>query len=111
TAGKPSAWHARWGSGPGELGRAHPQEGNPEAPMSFVPTANGLLVLDQVNARLVRFGADGSATEVRLTQRAPQDVAVAADGTLAVLDRLGDKDVALLAPDGRALGTLPLAGP
>lgn len=104
-------FRARWGAGPGELGRSLPQEGNPEAPMSFAPAPDGsLVVLDQVNGRLVRVAADGSTREVALGQRAPQDVVVAHDGTLAVLDRLGDRDVALYGPDGAALGTLPLAG-
>lgn len=102
---------ARWGSGPNELGRSRPEEGNPEAPMSLAVGPDGaLVVLDQVNGRLVRFGADGSTRATELAQRAPQDLAIAADGTTAVLDRLGDRNVALYGPDGRALGQLPLSG-
>jgi hypothetical protein len=101
-----------WGSGPGQLGHELPQEANPEAPMSLTVDARGnVLVLDQVNQRLVRFGPDGQpAGTVRVDLRAAQDVATAADGTMAVLDRLGDRTVALLGPDGRERGRLPLEG-
>lgn len=103
---------ARWGSGPDQLGRDRPSEANPEAPMSFtVDGAGNVLVLDQVNGRLVRFGRDGGVVgTVRLPLRAPQDIAVARDGTLVVLDRLGDAAVAIVEPDGRVRATLPLVG-
>lgn len=102
-----------WGSGLGRLGRRRPAEGNPEAPMSLAVTPHGdILVLDQVNERIVRFGSDGKArAEVSVTQQAPQDITVAQDGTLAVLDRLGDKTVALIDPEANKLkGELPLKG-
>src|SRR5512140_3618463 len=104
---------ASWGSGPGQLGRHHSGEGNPEAPMSLAVTPRGdVMVLDQVNGRIVRFGPDGKVRgTVPVTQQAPQDVAVAKDGTLAVLDRLRDKTVALIDPDTKELkGELPLTG-
>jgi hypothetical protein len=79
--------------------------------MSFTVEKDGsLLVLDQVNGRLVRFGARGPAS-IPVSQRAPQDVAVAPDGSLAVLDRLGDRSVALLGPEGQVRGELPIEGP
>ncbi|MBJ6765901.1 PQQ-like beta-propeller repeat protein [Myxococcaceae bacterium JPH2] len=102
-----------WGSGSGQLGRSRPREGNPEAPMSLAPTSRGgVVVLDQLNGRLMRLGADGGMVgTTRLTQQTPQDVTVAKDGTLLVLDRLRDKTVALLDPETGALkGELPLEG-
>ncbi|WP_267146721.1 NHL repeat-containing protein [Pyxidicoccus xibeiensis] len=102
-----------WGSGPSQLGRERPQEGNPEAPMSLALTPLGdIVVLDQVNGRLVTFSPDGEALgTMPLTQQTPQDVTVAKDGTLLVLDRLRDKTVALLDPETGALrGELPLEG-
>lgn len=101
-----------WGSGDGQLGHSRPDEANPEAPMSLAPApGGGVWVLDQVNGRLVKFGASGAAeTTVRLTQQAPQDVTVAADGTVVVMDRLVDKSVALFGPDGKQRGELPLVG-
>jgi hypothetical protein len=112
--GEPSAFAivASWGSGPNELGRSRPEEGNPEAPMSFAFDPFGRpLVLDQVNGRIVRHDASGKATgSFPVTQQAPQDLAVARDGTTATLDRLVDKSVALLDAEGRLLGELPVEG-
>jgi hypothetical protein len=101
-----------WGSGVGQLGHDRPHEGNPEAPMSFAPDpSGGMVVLDQVNHRLVRFGPDGHAAgTIPLTQQAPQDIAVAHDGSIAVLDRLGQPSVSVLGPDGTQRATLPLVG-
>ena len=102
---------AGWGSGTGQLGRSIPQEGNPEAPMSFAIAPGGrAVVLDQVNGRLSRFGPDGRPLEsVPVTQQAPQDVTVAKDGTTLVLDRVKDKTVAVL-KDGQLVGDLPVEG-
>ncbi|MEI7892554.1 MAG: hypothetical protein WCI05_05660 [Myxococcales bacterium] len=93
-----------WDSG--VLGRSRPREGNPEGPTSFAVVADGLLVLDRVNGRLVRLGG----TSIPLDLRAPDDLAVAADGTMAVLDRLGDKAIGLFDPQGKPLGKLSLVG-
>ncbi len=101
-----------WGSGSENLGRDRPEEANPEGPMSFAVDAQGrAVVLDQVNGRLLRLGEDGAVKdEVPLTVRAAQDVAVAQDGTLAVLDRLADRTVAIHDETGKLLGELPVAG-
>jgi hypothetical protein len=101
-----------WGSGPGQLGRNRPDEANPEAPMSFAVDSNGTTwVLDQVNNRLVKVDRSGqSVGTVPLTLQAPQDVTVAKDGTVVVMDRLVDKAVALVGPDGKQLGELKLEG-
>ncbi|ADO73131.1 hypothetical protein [Stigmatella aurantiaca] len=103
-----------WGSGPSQLGRERPQEGNPEAPMSLATTPQGeAVVLDQINGRLVRLGPDGLVRGTTpLTQQTPQDVTVAKDGTLLVLDRLKDQSVALIDPiTGELKGDLPVTGP
>ena len=102
----------KWGSGLDELGRLSGKESNPEAPMSIAAGANGeVVVLDQVNGRLVKLGPDGKPiSETRTTLAAPQDVAVGKDGTTAVLDRLGDKSVQILGPDGKVIGALPIEG-
>lgn len=68
-------------------------------------------ILDQVNGRLVRLERDGKpAGTVPVPVQAPQDVVVAPDGTALVLDRLVDKAVAVLGPDGKPRGELPLVG-
>lgn len=104
---------AQWGGAPGRLGKSSPNEANPEGPMSFGFTADGrMLALDQVNRRLAWYNPDGGFDRAQETsQRAPQDVAVSPDGTTAVLDRLGDKNVEILDKNGRSVGKLPLEGP
>jgi hypothetical protein len=100
------------GSHKDQLGRERPQEGNPMGPMSLAHDAKGnVYVLDQVNGRVVRRGPDGAleqTSEVKL--RAAQDVAVGKDGSMAVLDRLGDKAIALYEPSGALRAQLPLEG-
>ncbi|MEI8257235.1 MAG: hypothetical protein WCJ30_16295 [Deltaproteobacteria bacterium] len=103
---------APWGSQLGQLGHDRPQEANPEGPMSLATDAQGnVFVLDQLNHRIVRYGRDGRAAQsVPLTQGAAQDVAVGRDGTLAVLDRHADQNVAVVGPDGTPRGSLPIVG-
>lgn len=100
---------ARWGAGEGELGRSRPQEGNPEGPMSFAEAGDDLLVLDQVNGKVTRFdkksGQPKSSFKTSLTT---QDIAIAKDGTVVLLDRLVEKSIRLVDKSGRAIGTLML---
>ena len=101
-----------WGNGAGKLGRNRPEEANPEAPMSLSRDGQGnTWVLDQVNGRMVKLDKDGKVVaEMPLPLQTPQDMAVTKDGTAAVLDRLVDKAVALLGPDGKQVGELKLLG-
>jgi hypothetical protein len=80
--------------------------------MSFtVDSRGGLLVLDQVNRRMVRYGADGKPLgEVPLDLRSPQDVASGEDGSTAVMDRLVNKSVAIYDAEGSLKGEIPLEG-
>src|ERR1044071_9790448 len=50
---------AGFGAGPGQLGGRAADESNPEGPMAIVATSGGLAVLDQVNARIVRYDMNG----------------------------------------------------
>lgn len=101
-----------WGSGDNELGRDRPDEANPEAPMSLTVDAQGnVWVLDQVNARLVKLDKTGKRVGATpLTVQAAQDVAIAADGTAVVMDRLVDKSIALVGADGKLRGELKIEG-
>ncbi|HEX7602260.1 MAG TPA: hypothetical protein VF316_11670 [Polyangiaceae bacterium] len=101
-----------WGGGDGQLGRSRPQEANPEGPMSLAADGKGgALLLDQVNGRVVRVDADGKPKgTIKVPLLGAQDVAVASDGTVAVLDRLADKQVQLFGADGKPRGSLPLEG-
>ncbi len=78
--------------------------------MAFTIGPDGTLwILDQVNGRLLKLRPGQTKPEaVKLSLLAPQDVKVAADGTVVVLDRLGDRAIALIGADGEPLGTLPL---
>lgn len=101
-----------WGSGDDALGRERQQEGNPEAPMSLAIAPDGTIsVLDQVNQRLVRLDANGKRIgSTPLPLQAAQDVVVTKDGTSLVIDRLVDKAVAIIGPDGKQRGELPIEG-
>lgn len=100
------------GSTKDQLGRDRPAEGNPTAPMSLGRDGAGrLYVLDQVNGRVVRHGADGkvdATSDMKLL--AADDLSVGKDGSMAVLDRLSSKAVALYDQGGALLGELPLEG-
>jgi hypothetical protein len=101
-----------WGAGKGQLGRHRPKEGNPEGPMSLtLDKAGNSFVLDQVNGRVVKLDAHGNPIGTQqLTVQAAQDMAVAKNGNLLVMDRLVDKTVAVMGADGKSLGELPVGG-
>jgi hypothetical protein len=76
--------------------------------MSVVGSGEHFFVLDQVNDRVTRWGKDGKAQVVaELGGLEAADMAVAADGSVAVLDRLVGKEVAVF-KDGKRVGSLPL---
>jgi len=102
----------RWGSGAGEFGRKEAQESNPEAPMSFFVTPSGeILVLDQVNGRIQRFGSDGKPRgEVKVYSETVQDLAVDGQGNLLVLDRLVESELTIYSPDGQPQQRIPVVG-
>lgn len=99
---------ARWGSGRGELGRERQTEGNAEGPMSFAFVDGKLVVLDQVNRRVTRYGADGRVESESDAPQTAQDIAVAKNGSSALLDRLSAKSVGIHDPSGKKIGELPL---
>ncbi|MEO7095539.1 MAG: hypothetical protein ABI175_19945, partial [Polyangiales bacterium] len=103
---------AKWGTSDNELGRTKATESNPEGPMSLTVGPDGtVIVLDQVNGRLVKLGKDGKPIgTVNINVKGAQDVAATKDGSLLVLDRIADKMVSILGPDGKVVGTLPVEG-
>lgn len=80
--------------------------------MSFTVDALGQTwILDQVNGRLVKVDRNGKQLgSVPLPVQAGQEVVTTADGKMLVMDRLVDKAVAVLGPDGKQLGELPIEG-
>lgn len=103
---------ASWGGKDDQLGRDRPSEGNPIGPLSFDVDGKGRVhVLDGVNGRLVTRGADGKTESTTVLDAPyPEDVAVADDGSTAVLDRHRDKSVSLYDENGKRIGKLPLEG-
>lgn len=102
-----------WGTGPGEFGREFaPDSAHPEVPLTLnVDSQGNTYVLDQVNGRIVRFDKDGKPLEpFPLTQQTPRDFTISPAGTTLVLDQLRDKSIAVLDPQGRLLGELPVTG-
>ncbi|HRI68511.1 MAG TPA: hypothetical protein PK156_29985 [Polyangium sp.] len=105
---------APWGgSSIEQLGHSRPSEANPEAPMSVTMDSQGrMFVLDQVNGRILRVGANGKPEGVipLKQQEAAQDLAIAQDGSVAVLDRFSSKSIVMYDQQGKALGEIPLQG-
>lgn len=111
--GQPGVLFAQlgWGSGPHALGRERPEEANPEAPMSFLATAEGAIVLDQLNGRIVHLDKNGKfVREDKLHVRAAQDIAQGPHGEVLAMDRLVSREVEILDKSGHSVGTLPLEG-
>ncbi len=74
-------------------------------------THGNVTVLDQVNDRVVKLDKTGKVIgSSPLTVQGAQDLAIAADGTTLVLDRVIDKSVAVIGADGKLIGELPLEG-
>lgn len=108
------AFFSPWGgSSADQVGRERPEEGNPVGPMSLATDRRGrTYVLDQVNDRVTRRGPDGRVeATIPVKLAGAQDVAVADDGSMVVLDRLGDKRLAIYDEGGRVRGEIPLGGP
>lgn len=99
---------AAWGSGKGQLGHSLMSEGNPEGPMSLVRAGDDLLVLDQVNRRVVRYDKAGRPIATFDTTATTQDINVAKDGSVVMLDRLKEKRVRIVDRNGKPLGELPI---
>lgn len=101
-----------WGSGGAMLAKREGNESSPEAPMSFAVAANGdIVILDQVSSRVVRFDARGTLVwEHALPGDTFQDVEVAADGRVIVLDRLVRRTLYVVDPKDGATREVPLEG-
>lgn len=110
--GSDTVFTARWGGGLDELGHERLDEGNAAGPMSFAVDGKGrTLVLDSVNGRIVRRGVDGKAeVAIPIDLRVPQDLATAPDGSMVVLDRFSNKEVAIYDESGQLMGSLPVEG-
>ncbi|MBX3233329.1 MAG: hypothetical protein KIT84_33580 [Labilithrix sp.] len=97
----------KWGAGDNELGHLVQAEGNPEGPMSLARAGDDLLVLDQVNNRIVRYSGGKQVGSFAATATT-QDVVVAKDGTIVTLDRLKEKSLRFYDKDGRERAQLSI---
>lgn len=77
--------------------------------MSLALAGDDLFVLDQVNGRLARYDRSGRLERHMDVPGTVQDLAIAKDGSIALIDRLAGKAVTLLDANGRKIGELPLA--
>jgi len=94
-----------WGGGPGEAGRHEGGESAPVGPMSFTVLPSGeIYILDQVNVRVLRFEPGSKkSSQIPVGSDTFQDLAVAADGTIVLLDRLVRRAVVLMDTGGNEL--------
>lgn len=95
-----------FGAGAEALGRGVTADGRFVAPSSFLADGDELVVLDQENARIWR----SKGAPIPLPGKHADDVARAADGALAVLDRKEGKEITMLDPSGRVRGRIPIEG-
>jgi len=120
TRGKTKLWvRSKYGAAEELLGfRPIPPggAGASRVPQGFVVTKEGdLLVLDSEKKRLVWYGRDAQIKRKLPLEGGllmPADIAIAADGTIAVMDHEGihTKGTVLLSPDGKLKGMLPQSG-
>ncbi|MEZ5096572.1 MAG: hypothetical protein R2731_10895 [Nocardioides sp.] len=102
-----------WGDGPDEFGINEQLSGPPS--FDIDPTTGDIVILDQMNSRIVRVSANGKSVTrpIQLHTGAP-DLAVAPDGTLDVLwvRTISGATLERFAPSGgEAIGEIQLATP
>ena len=95
-----------WGTHGSAVGKDDGNQSAPMGPMSFTVGPDGeLFVLDQLNFRVLRFTADGELdVEFTLPWDTYQDLELAQDGALLVVDRLVQSSILVLDEAGVALG-------
>jgi hypothetical protein len=103
---------AGWGGGPDQLGKKSGPESAPEGPMSLIVDGQGnLYVLDEINHRIQRWSAAGARlAPIPIGGDTAQDLALGKNGAVALLDRLGERNVQLIGSDGKPLGEVGLVG-
>lgn len=95
-----------WGSAHGQFGKGMQGSG----PTSFAVDAQGdIFIIDAVNRRVQRFDGNGVYRSSFPIAGMAEDIAVAPDGSLYVLDAYGQHTIVHYRTDGVALRTYPIA--
>ena len=91
-----------FGHGPAQVGLTREAESSPEAPGSLAVDAEGRsYILDAVNQRVAVYGKDRSLdATIALPSDTVEDIALLPNGDLVALDRLVDRRVFVIAPNG-----------
>jgi hypothetical protein len=104
--------HVPWGSLGASVGRLDAQEGASEGPMSFAVYPDGdLVVLDQVNLRLVRFDSTGAlAAETPIPANTFQELEIRDGGRIVLLDRLARRSLLVMTEAGSPIREVAVEG-
>jgi hypothetical protein len=106
-----TVFRAPWGGRPGELGKKEAHESAPEGPMSFAVDEHGrAFVLDQVNFRVEVFEPGHEPKTVSLPSDTFQDIALAKNDELVLLDRLSTSSLAFVDGSGKVTHEIGLVG-
>ncbi len=101
-----------WSSGSGAPGRLDPMESDAEGPASFLVAEDGILVLDQVNKRVLQFDESGRlAGEIPLPSSTFMALDRLPDGRLLLLDRLVNRELLVFDPVLGMGDAVPVEGP
>ncbi len=101
-----------FGKAPAQVGLIREPESSPEAPGSLaVDDAGRAFVLDAVDERVAVFSPDGKLdASIPLPSDTIEDFALLPSGDIAVLDRLVDRTVSVIAPNGAVLARAAVEG-
>ncbi len=98
-----------WGGGAGQFGRKRQAESNPEGPMAVSTAPDGsVLVVDQVNRRVVRYKEGKLVSAIPIGGDTVQDLAIGPEGRVVLLDRFVDRGIQVYGPDGKLLNDVSL---
>lgn len=102
-----------FGHAPADLGLARESEASPEGPGSLAVDEEGhVWLLDAVHQRIAVFAkSDELVGNVPLLSATVEDFALLPSGDVAVLDRLVERRVTVLAPNGAVIARAEVEGP
>jgi hypothetical protein len=100
-----------FGSASGQLGLIREPESSPEAPGSLaVDDAGRVFVLDAVKSRVAVFEQGKLTASIALPSDTVEDIALLPSGDVVALDRLVQRTVYVVAPNGAVIGSAAIEG-